>query len=169
MLYALEVPIEDGRPLGDTQFSSAWAAYADLPATTKDQIEALQAVHQVGGRRKKIGTGEKGDRIQENAQPEALHPVVRVHPITGRKYIFVSKGECSRIVGMQNELALQLIDELADAVQNTRYRHVHRWKVGDVLLWDNQAVQHIANHDYEWPKHRRLMYRITVPEINMRV
>ena len=167
MLYAIEVPVQDGSALGNTLFASAWAAYNELSDKTKAQIETLQAVHQVGGRRKKIGTGEKSDRMQEDAQPEAFHPVVRVHPYTGRKYIFVSKGECQKIVGMENKIALELIDELADAVKKSRYRYVHSWQVGDVLVWDNQAVQHLANHDYEWPKHRRLIYRVTVPEENI--
>jgi taurine dioxygenase len=167
MLYSLEVPIENGQALGDTQFSSAWAAYNDLSASTKKRIDGLKAIHQVGGRRRKIGTGEKSDREQEDAQPEAIHPIARIHPITGRKYIFVSKGECSSVLGMDEEAGVQLINELAEGMQNSNFQYVHRWKVGDILLWDNQAVQHIANHDYEWPKHSRKMFRITIPEKNM--
>ena len=68
---------------------------------------------------------------------------------------------------MEEEAGLKLINELAEGMQNSNFQYVHHWKVGDILLWDNQAVQHIANHDYEWPKHRRKMFRITIPEKNM--
>ena len=164
MLHAIEVPEQDGVSLGDTLFASAWAAYDDLPQASKEKIAGLRSVHQVGGRRRKLGSGEKSDREQEDAQPEAFHPVVRVHPHTGRKYLFVSKGECQSIDGMANDEALALIDELAERIQAPRFRHVHRWQVGDVLLWDNQAVQHLASFDYQWPAHRRLMHRVTIPE-----
>ena len=58
--------------------------------------------------------------------------------------------------------ALALIDELAKHTIDERFRHIHRWRAGDLLMWDNCAVQHLASHDYEWPKHRRLMHRVTV-------
>ena len=163
MLYALEVPFEDGHALGSTQFASAWAAYDGLPAATKRRIEGLEAVHQVAGRRAKTGTGLK-DREQEKAQPDALHPLVRVHPVTGRRYIFVNEGECSEVIGLGEDEAAGLIHELAVCVQESNYRHIHNWEVGDLLVWDNQAVQHLASFDYHWPRHRRLMQRVTITE-----
>ena len=164
MLYAIEVPEEDGRALGVTQFASAWAAYDGLPAETKHQIEELVAIHQVAGRRRNIGTGLDGDRAHEEAQPDARHPLVRTHPITGRRYLFVNKGECTKIIGLDDAEGLPLIERLADAVQAPEYRHDHQWRVGDLLIWDNQAVQHVATFDYQWPQHRRLMHRITITE-----
>ncbi|MCZ6718244.1 MAG: TauD/TfdA family dioxygenase, partial [Gammaproteobacteria bacterium] len=89
MLYAIEVPEENGQVLGRTNFASAWAAYDGLSDALKEKIEGLQAVHQVAGRRKSTGTG-KEDRVQHEQQPEAIHPLVRIHPYTGRKYLFVS-------------------------------------------------------------------------------
>jgi taurine dioxygenase len=161
MLYALEVPFEDGVALGDTIFSSAAAAYDALPRDTQERIACLRAIHQVAGRRARTGTGQE-DQALRREQPAVVHPVVRTHPYTGRKCLYVSKGECEGIEGMARDEALALIDELADHTIDPRFRHVHRWRAGDLLMWDNCSVQHLASLDYEWPKHRRLMHRITV-------
>ena len=161
MLYAVEVPVEDGVVLGDTLFSSAADAYDALPETTKKRIEGLRAIHQVAGRRARTGTGQEDQALRRD-QPAVVHPVVRTHPHTGRKCLYVSKGECEGIEGMPKDEALALINELADHTIDPRFRYVHRWRQGDVLMWDNCSVQHLASLDYEWPKHRRLMHRITV-------
>ena len=164
MLYAIEVPEENGHVLGRTNFASAWAAYDGLSDALKEKIEGLQAVHQVAGRRKSTGTGKQEDQAQHEQQPEAIHPLVRTHPYTGRNYLFVSRGECSRVNGMDEAEGLALINSLADQIPRPEYRYVHDWRVGDLLMWDNRAVQHLASFDYEWPKHRRLMHRVTIAE-----
>ncbi len=164
MLYAIEVPEEDGKTLGHTSFASAWAAYEGLDAAVKAKLEGLEAVHQAAGRRRALGTSKPEDEATYEQQPETLHPVVRVHPYTGRKYLFVNRGECQRIVGMDEADGQALIHELADEIPRPDYRYEHYWQVGDLLIWDNRAVQHLANFDYSWPKHRRLMHRITIPE-----
>ena len=161
LLYALEVPTENGVALGGTQFSSAAAAYESLPADMQRRIANLGAIHQVAGRRARTGTGQ-ADQALRRAQPTVVHPVVRTHPFTGRKCLYVSKGECEGIEGMPKEEALALIDELADRTVEERFRHRHHWQVRDVLMWDNCAVQHLASFDYKWPTHRRLMHRVTV-------
>jgi taurine dioxygenase len=161
MLYALEVPIENGVALGDTLFSSAAAAHDALPAEKQQRIATLRAIHQVAGRRARTGTGQEDQALRQQ-QPAVVHPVVRTHPHTGRKCLYVSKGECEGIEGMPKDEALALIDELAEHTIDPRFRHVHRWRVRDLLMWDNCTVQHLASLDYQWPKHRRLMHRITV-------
>ncbi|HKA42048.1 MAG TPA: TauD/TfdA family dioxygenase [Burkholderiales bacterium] len=161
LLYALEVPVENGVALGDTHFASAAAAHDSLPVETQRRIAGLRAIHQVAGRRARTGTG-KQDQAQRLEQPAVEHPVVRTHPHTRRKCLYVSKGECEGIVGMPKEEALALIDELADRIVESRFCHTHRWRVRDLLMWDNCAVQHMASFDYRWPRHRRLMQRVTV-------
>ncbi len=161
LLYAIEVPTENGVVLGNTQFSSAGAAYDSLSDAMKQKVTNLRAIHQVAGRRARTGTGQQ-DQALRREQPAVVHPVVRTHPFTGRKCLYVSKGECEGIEGMPQDEALKLIDELADRTVEQRFRHTHRWQVGDVLMWDNCAVQHLASFDYKWPQHRRLMQRITV-------
>ncbi len=161
MLYALEVPMENGSVLGATNFASAAAAYESLSDEMKAKIDGLHAIHQVAGRRAMTGTG-KQDQAMREQQPTVVHPVVRTHPVTGRKCIYVIRGECQGIEGMETEAALELIEELADLVPQPQFRYVHNWEVGDLLMWDNCSVQHLATFDYQWPDHRRLMHRITV-------
>jgi taurine dioxygenase len=161
LLYALEVPMENGVALGDTQFASAAAAHDSLPVETQRRIASLRAIHQVAGRRATTGTGQ-WDQAQRREQPAVVHPVVRTHPFTGRKCLYVSKGECEGIEGMETAQALALIAELADRSVEPRFRHTHHWQVHDLLMWDNCTVQHLASFDYAWPKHRRLMHRVTV-------
>jgi taurine dioxygenase len=161
MLYAMEVPTKNGVALGDTLFSSAADAYDALPRQTQERISGLQAIHQVAGRRAHTGTGQE-DQALRYQQPAVVHPVVRTHPHTGRKCLYVSKGECEGIEGMPKDEALAMIEALAEHTIDPRFRHVHRWRIGDVLMWDNCTVQHLASLDYEWPEHRRLMHRITV-------
>ncbi len=161
MLYALEIPIENGVALGDTLFSSAADAHDALPLPMQQRIADLRAIHQVAGRRARTGTGQH-DQALRKEQPAVIHPVVRMHPHTGRKCLYVSKGECEGIEGMAKDEALALIDELADHTIDARFHHTHRWHLHDLLMWDNCAVQHLASLDYQWPRHRRLMHRITV-------
>ena len=161
LLYALEVPMENGVALGETHYASAAHAYDSLTDAEKQRIAGLRAVHQVAGRRARTGTGQH-DQAQRREQPAVVHPVVRTHPYTGRKCLYVSKGECEAIEGMAREEALALIDRLADRIVEPQFRHTHHWRVNDILLWDNCAVQHLATFNYEWPRHRRLMQRITV-------
>ena len=161
LLYAIEVPMQDGVALGNTQFSSAADAYDSLSAPMQKRIANLRAIHQVAGRRARTGTGQ-ADQALRREQPTVVHPVVRTHPFTGRKCLYVSKGECEGIEGMAKDEALALIDELADCTVEARFRYTHRWQVHDVLMWDNCSVQHLASFDYKWPQHRRLMHRVTV-------
>lgn len=161
LLYALEVPMENGVALGDTLFSSAAAAHDSLPPETQKQIANLRAIHQVAGRRAKTGTGQQDQALRRN-QPAVVHPVARTHPFTGRKCLYVSKGECEGIEGMAQDEALKLVDQLADITVEERFRYTHRWQVRDLLMWDNCALQHLASFDYQWPQHRRLMHRVTV-------
>jgi taurine dioxygenase len=161
LLYALEVPFENGVALGDTLFSSAAHAHDALPAATRQRIAGLRAIHQVAGRRARTGTGQH-DQALRRGQPAVIHPVVRTHPHTGRQCLYVSKGECEGVEGMPQHEALPLIDELANHTVDARFQHRHRWRVNDLLMWDNCAVQHLASLDYQWPAQRRLMHRITV-------
>jgi taurine dioxygenase len=161
MLYALEVPMENGAALGATHFASAAAAYAGLPEALQTRLEGLRAVHRVAGRRARTGTGQQ-DQALRTQQPDVVHPVVRTHPYTGQQCLYVTAGECGAIEGMATDEALALIEELATWVLQPQFRHVHTWQTHDLLMWDNCSVQHLATFDYQWPQHRRLMHRITV-------
>jgi len=161
MLYALEVPYRDGEPLGDTVFASAAAAYDALDAETKAQIEGLRAIHRFAAKQRGVKAPVALTAEQIAQHPDVEHPVARTHPKTGRKALYVRAGECVSIPGMADSEALPLIERLSEWTIRDEFRYRHRWRAGDVLMWDNAAVQHWAPRDYEWPE-RRLMHRTTV-------
>ena len=161
MLHAVEVPHKGGQPLGDTWFASAGAAYDDLPADTKRKLDGKRAIHRFAAKERGVKKPVPLTAEQIARNPDVIHPVVRTHPVTGRKVLYVRKGECIGIEGMAEEQALPLIAELSDRITRPEYIYRHKWKVGDLLMWDNALVQHWAPRDYEWPD-RRLMLRTTV-------
>ena len=158
LLYAREIPMENGRALGDTVFASAAAAFESLPKDRRDSLLGLRAIHR--GSAKKYAPGSKlGDLLKDI--PDVEHPVIRTHPVTGRKAIYVREGECVGIRGMPDGQSLPLIKELADLVTRSEFCYRHRWRLGDLLMWDNSMTQHLAISDYQLPL-RRLMHRVTV-------
>lgn len=161
MLYAIEVPEENGTPLGDTLFASATAAYDSLPDETKAKIDGLKATHRFAAKERGVKKPVELTPEQIAKNPDVDHPVARTHPITGRKALYVRSGECIGIPGMPDEEALPLIHELSERTIRPEFLYRHQWRVGDVLMWDNAAVQHWAPRDYEWPQRRR-MHRTTV-------
>ena len=162
LLYALEVPHDDaGEPLGPTLFASAAAAYDALDDGTRSRIEDLRAVHRFAAKERGVKKPVAVTQAQIDRNPDARHPVARPHPKTGRKALYVRKGECIGIDGMDEAEALALIERLSDLIVEDRFIYRHRWAVGDLLMWDNPAVQHVAIRDYEWPQ-RRAMWRTTV-------
>lgn len=160
VLYAREVPVTDaGEIKGDTLFANAVLAYASLSDEMKARCQGLKVKHDVAGRRRKTGTGTH-DNAQREAMEKVVHPAIRTHPYTGKKAIYVNLGECISIEGMEDEDALDLINELAATVIRPEFQFRYKWQVGDVLLWDNCALQHLAAHDFDLPQ-RRMMWRIS--------
>jgi taurine dioxygenase len=174
-LYALEVPMQHGRVLGDTAFASAVAAYAALPEEKKRRLEGLCNVHSYRYYRAKNAEAQKaevaagGRVVQEHVPseeqlrsvPDVEMPLVRTHPVTGRKALFVNEAHTSHIVGLPKGEAEALLAELCRHIVRPEFAYTHRWRPGDLLMWDNCAVQHKATFDYALPL-RRLMYRTTV-------
>ena len=93
--------------------------------------------------------------------PDAEAPVVRTHPVTGRKGLFVNEAHTSRIVGLPAGEGDALLAELCRHIVRREFTYTHRWQAGDLLMWDNCAVQHKATFDYALPLRRR-MHRTTV-------
>jgi len=157
MLHALEVPVLHGLTLGDTEFASAAAAYDALPETSRQRIEGRYAVFDFTGRKRAFPPS--ASEIERN--PPVRHPIVRTHPFTGRKCLYVMRDDCTGIEGIEQDEAEILIAALADHIVKPAFIYRHQWRVGDVLLWDNCTVQHRAIQDYEMPL-RRLMHRTTM-------
>ena len=162
LLYAKEVPQRDGRPLGDTVFANAIAAYEALPEGTKERLAGLKAIHRYSARRRVADSPRpKLTQAQLDETPDIAHPIVRTHPYTGRKSLYVTSGECIGIEGMPDDEAVDLIDELDAHCVRPEFLYRHKWQVGDLLMWDNTSSMHLAICDYALPE-RRLMHRTTV-------
>jgi taurine dioxygenase len=159
LLYAVDVPTTaQGETLGETWFVSTAAAYEALAPAMQQSLQGLRAIHRAGAKQYAPGS-TLAAAVRD--LPDVIHPVIRTHPITGRKAIYVRAGECVGIVGRPEAEALALIAELSDFVTQPAFLYRHQWQVGDVLMWDNCCAQHRAIKDYALPQ-RRLMYRVTV-------
>jgi taurine dioxygenase len=159
LLYAVEIPRNvQGEAQGDTQFVSTAAAYDALPVEMQTRLHGLQAIHRAGA--KQYAPGRRLAAAIKDL-PDVIHPVVRTHPVSGRKAIYVREGECVGIVDMPDAEALPLIDMLSDFVTQPAFMYRHKWRLGDLLMWDNCCAQHLAIKNYALPQ-RRLMHRVTV-------
>jgi taurine dioxygenase len=166
LLYAREIPMRHGVSLGDTLFASAAAAYETLPGTMQARIDGLIVVHSYDGKhraRAKLGRSDRKapSREEQRRLAPVCHPLVRRHPISGRKALYVAAGECIGIPGMADAEAEALIGELAAHVVRPEFQYRHRWRVGDLVIWDNCQLQHLAIKDYA-PTERRLLHRTQV-------
>jgi taurine dioxygenase len=157
ILRAIEVPELHGLPLGDTEFASAAAAWDALPEAMKRTLEGRQAVFDFRARKRSFPPTQA--EIDRN--PPVRHPIVRLHPVTGRKCLYVMRDDCTAIDGMEADEAEALIAALADHIVKPAFVYRHQWRAGDVLMWDNCMVQHRAIQDYDMPQ-RRLMHRTTM-------
>jgi len=174
-LYAIEVPVKDGRVLGNTSFASTTAAYDALPEAMKARLRDLKNVHSYVYYRGRNIEAQKEEQargarvVQEHVLteehlrqvPDAEAPIVRTHPVTGRKGLFINEAHTSHIVGLPRAESDALLKEICAHIVKPEFRYEHHWRAGDLLMWDNVATQHKANFDYDLPL-RRLMYRTTV-------
>jgi len=162
LLYAKEVPQRDGEPLGDTVFANTIAAYEALSDSMKRRIDGLKAIHRYSERRRVADSPRPKLTAEQLAEtPDIAHPIVRTHPYTGRKSLYVTAGECVGIAGMAEDEAVELIAELDAHCVRPEFLYRHKWQVGDLLIWDNATSMHLAICDYALPQ-RRLMHRTTV-------
>ncbi len=173
MLYALEVPHKGDEPLGSTYLASTSHAHDTLPQEVKDRIEDLSAVFSsqlyaayVGHDTvKDVHTREIVAARQAVADRRMTHRLVRRHPVTGRKCLYVVEGVIDHIIGVEPAESKELLDYLLKHITRPETVYCHRWKVGDVLMWDNYSAVHRATGDFELPQ-RRLMHRTTLSAPN---
>ena len=163
LLYAKEVPhAADGTALGDTVFANCIAAYEALPVAFQRRLAGLKAIHRYSARRRVENSPRpKLTAAQIAETPDVAHPIVRTHPFTGRKALYVTAGECIGIEGMPEDEALDLLAELDAHCVKPEFLYRHKWRVGDLVMWDNASAMHLAICDYALPQ-RRLMHRTTV-------
>ena len=159
MLRALIVP-EVG---GDTMFTSMSAAFEGLSDRMQNFISGLEAVHDFKPVRQLFSDDAEGRRSLrefEERYPPAIHPVVRLHPVSGKKVLFVNPQFTVAIKGMEESESRALLDQLFRQAVVPEYQIRHQWRPNTLVFWDNRAVQHYAIHDY-YPQRRR-MERVTI-------
>lgn len=157
-LYAREVPPKGG----DTWFTHLPTAYDRLPDDLKARIDNLKAVHSYQHVYKlKYPDREPLSEEQKARVPDLVHPVVRIHPVTGRKVLYVSEYIIKQFVGMSPEESQDLLDELNARATGKDLVYSHQWKVGDMIFWDNRATMHFAQ-PYDDVNHIRLMHTTRV-------
>jgi taurine dioxygenase len=157
ILHAKEVPSDKG----GTMFADMRAAYDTLPETRKQQLEGLTALHgrSIGPAGEKLYSDDRG--VTDKEYREVRWPAVTRHPVTDRPILFVNPMHTYGFVGMARDEALPLIEELAEHATQDRFVYYHRWRVGDVLMWDERATMHRGAGDYR-PEERRIMLRTIV-------
>jgi alpha-ketoglutarate-dependent taurine dioxygenase len=156
LLYALELPAEGG----DTYWANMYQAYEALPAETKKRIEGLKAIHDATYN--SAGDKRKGydDVTDPRRAPGARHGLVRTHPETGRKCLFLGRRRNSYIVGLELDESEALLDALWAHATQPRFAFRQQWKVGDLMIWDNRCTLH--RRDSFDPNARRVMHRTQI-------
>ena len=144
---------------GDTLFADTAAIYRDLPQVLKDRLADLTAEHDIIQSYGYRVDQAKRDELRA-AYPLMVHPVVRTHPETGEKHLFVNKVFTTRILGLPEDEARTLLADLLDRVKTPEYQVRFRWTPNAIVFWDNRATQHYAILDY-WPQ-ERIVERVTI-------
>jgi taurine dioxygenase len=164
ILYSLKNPSQGGV----TDFTNMYAAYDALSDDMKARIANLRGRHSISklkNKRVQI-SGAREDAVefykrQEKAIPDVDHPLVRIHPVTGRKSLYCSPRFTVGIVDLDEDEGDALLDELIAHSIEPEFRYSHQWRDSDVVMWDNRCVNHRATGGYEYPDIRHL-YRTTV-------
>lgn len=143
---------------GDTVFANAVAAYETLDDETKQRIDGLTAIHDPSVFIQFLDTEEKKQALLSQ-YPPVEHPVVRVHPETGEKVLYVNSVFTRRIVGLDPAESDALLAKLFDQVKRPEFQVRWSWRPGSIAFWDNRATQHYAVPDYNEPRH---MERVTI-------
>jgi taurine dioxygenase len=156
ILYAIEIPPSGG----DTYWANMVLAYETLPAALKRRLEDLQAVHDATYNSAGVMRKGYGEVTDPRAAPGARHPLVRVHPESGKKSLFLGRRRNSHVVGQGLEESERLLDELWRHATQPQFTWRQRWRVGDVMVWDNRCTLH--RRDAFDPAARRLMHRTQI-------
>jgi alpha-ketoglutarate-dependent taurine dioxygenase len=154
-LYAIAIPSTGG----DTHFSSAYAAYAALPQRLRDRLDGRYGLFKYGGRMQKNLLLNEEDR---NAPP-VRHPLIRMHPETGRKLLYFDQNKILSIEGIHEAESDAIIEEMRGFMVQPPDQYRHQWRKGDVVIWDNRCSYHKAAGDYP-PAEDRIHWRVSIKE-----
>lgn len=159
-LYALAVPSRGG----NTLFANAYAAYDALPQRLKDRLDGVIGLFSYGGRRGKA----KLLNPEDQDWTPVRHPIVRVHPETGRKSLYFDPGKIVDFEGIEREEADELIAELKERMITSDAEYHHKWQKGDIVIWDNRCSYHRAAGDYP-PDEDRIHWRVSINDFGVEV
>lgn len=157
MLYCV-VPPEEG---GETEFAGTAAAYDDLPDEVKAEIEDKKAIHSYVLLSQRSFPDRPVPEEKKRAVPDILQPIVRVHPATGRKALYLGEHIIAGVDGMSPEDGVALVARLREHATQARYVYRHRWRAGDMIMWDNRCTLHRAMYLDNETQQRRL-HRTTI-------
>ena len=150
VLHPLEIPDQGG----DTLFANMYQALAEMPAALKSRLQGLRGTFRFGGRSKDVQNRlDPADRDK----PLIDHPVIRRHPETGRDSIFVNPIHTVGILGMADNEAVDLLDEVYAWCGQPQFQARHQWRLGDTLIWDNRCTWHSATGDNPLRQRRRFL------------
>ena len=155
LLYPVSLPSSGG----DTQYVNMHEAYEDLSEAIKRRIDGLKAVHLYQSRYSPRELRPLSETSAKALPPPGVHPLVRTHPESGRKALYLNPVRIESIVGMEDDDALELVAELMAHAAQQKYEYRHQWQHGDMVIWDNCSVIHKANPDYDMNE-RRYFYRL---------
>jgi len=136
-----------------------YAAYEAMPPRLKRRLEGLNGAFTYGGRRKATALLNEEDRDWK----PVFHPIIRTHPETGRKGLYFDPGKILRIEGLDEGESDALIEELTGYMIQPDAQYRHRWRKGDVVIWDNRCSYHKAAGDYP-PEEDRVHWRVSIKE-----
>lgn len=167
-MYTLLQSVVLPRRGGDTEFTNLHAAYDALPAATRQRIDKLRGIHSISKLRnpRAVISGQRDGAAEFYARqdaefPSSRHPMVRTHPETGRKLLYLSPRFTIGVDGLDDADGQALLDELFAHQLQPEFRYRHRWRSGDLVIWDNRAVNHRACGGYD-DDDIRMMHRTTV-------
>lgn len=156
LLYGVRTPATTG---GDTLFSDMYAAFEALPAEMQEKLLSLKAVHSFVASYERNYIRARTLSDQEKAEnPDVVHPVVRTHPETGRRSLFVDPDSVTEILGVGAAESAELLSFLFAHIEDERFVYRHAWQQGDLAVWDNRCLMHCAT-SYDETSEIRLMFR----------
>jgi len=155
VLHAVSLPDRGG----DTQYVNMHLAYDELPQATKRRLDGLKAIHVYQSHHSARKLMELSPESRSRVPDAVAHPIVRTHPESGRKAIYINPIRTEGILGMPETEALTLLADLLEHATQPQYQYRHQWRPGDLVMWDNRSLLHKANGDYDMTQ-LRYLYRI---------
>jgi len=143
---------------GGTDFINCYSVFQNLPENLKNKISNLSAIHKWQSRRN-VSKVAKLSKEQEEETPEVEHPLIRTHPVSGEKSLYINPNRIDHIAGFDDFESDKLLDELYEFSFQSKFQYSHSYQEGDLVIWDNRCTMHKANSDYDLNQ-LRVMHRV---------